>query len=314
METKIGTHVQIRSSFSACKNNYVQSSADMKPAQTKSTNADTFTRSAALPYDYQQAEKDPEQFKLAKEMLKNVKNAIWLEPTHIEKDDYEGRTKFNFDFISIYEEGLNEYIPKRLEEAGVPADITFEFDFDMHSKKAKITQISDEEYREKVEYALSQTIGLPFVACASMVMNGRITSLYYTSIGDSLKRCFEQDISELYIDEKGNIGGANENLKKALEASKNGTEFNPDPKHPFPAKNIEGIIKRLITDENITPNISHMGYDGEQIYTDDGEFKFGKEFDPNLFSDKRYVMRGNMALYFDVYRYDYWLDNEDIFY
>lgn len=60
----------------------------------------------------------------------------------------------------------------------------------------------------------------------------------------------------------------------------------------------------------IMANISHIGYDSEQIYTNDGEFKFGKDFDPSLFSSKCYLMRGTMALYFTAYNYDWWLSNE----
>ena len=60
----------------------------------------------------------------------------------------------------------------------------------------------------------------------------------------------------------------------------------------------------------IMASISHIGYDSEQIYTNDGEFKLGKDFDLGLFSNKCYLMRGTMALYFTAYNYDWWLSNE----
>ena len=149
-------------------------------------------------------------------------------------------------------------------------------------------------------------------------MNGYISSLYYPWISKALDRCFEQDISELYIDENGNLGGVNENLQEALDAAKkaenNGEYFNANHDFGFPANNIEGIVKRLVSDKNITLNISHMGYDGKQIYTDDGEFKFGKDFDPNLFGEERYLMRGTVSLYITVCaQYNRWLNNEEKF-
>lgn len=219
---------------------------------------------------------------------------------------------------------MNEDISKRLEEAGVPKGVTFEFDFNFDSQDIEITGISDEKYHESVENILSgggtSAARFTFISCASRVMNGYISSLYYSWISSSLDRCFGQDINDLYIDENGNLGGVNENFQAALdavkEAEKNGDPLDVNHEFGFPAtnNNIEGIVKRMVADKNITPNISHMGYDGERIYTNDGEFKFGKDFDPNLFGEEKYVMRGTMAFYMTFYgRYNSWLENEEKF-
>lgn len=59
---------------------------------------------------------------------------------------------------------------------------------------------------------------------------------------------------------------------------------------------------------------SHMGYENGKIFTNDGEFKFGKDFDPNLFKDKRYVMRGSISFVFQgSYNFDKWLEDEELF-
>lgn len=56
-----------------------------------------------------------------------------------------------------------------------------------------------------------------------------------------------------------------------------------------------------------------MGYDGESIYTNDGEFKFGKDLDPSLFDEEKYAMRGSVSLLINN-GYDRWLENEEKFY
>lgn len=309
METKIGTSFQIRSSFSGGSISNLKSHA--RANSTK--NMDIFTMSSpSEPYcsqSYEMREK-------LKEFSKSLKEAVPLNAKHykLESDTPEGKAKVNFEFLNDITKPMRENFSSALENAGVPKDVTFEFDHDINAHKATVTKISDENYRENVESVINGfRLGMSFMAFASRVMNGYVSSAYYPSIAGNLKVCYGQDINDLYLDEKGNLCGANENLQKAIEASKRGEEFYPDPHHRFPAKNIEGIIKRLISDENITPNVSHMGYDGESIYTNDGEFKFGKDFDPNLFGEEKYVMRGSISLYIGR-PYDRWLENEEKFY
>ncbi len=326
METKIDTHIQIRSSFSGGKSVSARRNVGTNFAETQSANADTFTMSPSSSSGKKgflsgvdMSDKMREQLRMFNE---NIKNLERVEPLNLNlaKDDYAGRTKFNFDLISKCENGLNKNIPKRLEDAGVPKDVTFEFDFNFDSKDIEITGISDEKYRESVENVLAVSNGpFTFISCASRVMNGYISSLYYPWISKALDRCFEQDINDLYIDEKGNLGGVNKNLQAAFDAEKkakkDGEYFNAIQEFDFPVNNIKDIVTRLVSDENITPNISHMGYDGERIYTNDGEFKFGKDFDPNLFGEEKYVMRGTSALYMTFYGHtDLWLKNYEKFY
>lgn len=297
-----------------------RASATGKSLISRSKNADTFTRSSfSSPAETASISTNffAENRKQIKKLQEGVRNGVQLELSSVEKDDYESVAKNNFKWIDYFEKDINECIPKRLEEAGVPSDLSFEFDYDLDSDKCEITKISDDIYRENVESVLNGITGFPFIACASRVMNGYTSSLYYSSIGRALDRCFEQDISELYIDENGKLCGTNENLQKALDAencSEISEDFYATREKKFPADNIEGIIRRLISDENITANISHMGYDSKQIYTNDGEFKLGKDFAPGLFSNKHYLMRGTMALYFTAYNYDWWLSNEKMLY
>ena len=317
METKIGTSFQLRSSFSG--GGSLGRTRAAKALNSKGANAYIDTQASFVGGYYSTHRAQLDSF------TKTARGAVQINQPNIAKDDHAGRTKFNFEWISSCEKAMNEDISKRLEEAGVPKDVTFEFDFNFDSQDIEITGISDENYRESVENVLScggtSTARFTFISCASRVMNGYISSLYYPWISSSLERCFGQDINDLYIDENGNLGGVNENFQAALdavkEAEKNGEPLDVNDKFGFPAtnNNIEGIVKRMVADKNITPNISHMGYDGESIYTDDGEFKFGKDFDPNLFGEEKYVMRGTMAFYMTIYgRYNSWLENEEKFY
>ena len=305
-------------SISAGSNSYTNSAA------SRSTNADISNKSSS-------------------ESEQNIAMDVWgqtawlrqgiadgtvmrLEPLNIH--GYEENAKFLFDIIKYSEKCLNEALSKRLEEAGVPKDVTFEFDFSFDSSTMnlasctiEVTEISDEKYRENVEKVLADSKKGPFtvISYASRVMNGYISSLYYPWISKALDRCFGQDINELYIDENGNLGGVNKNLQAAINAEKkakvNGEHFFMLREFDFPAENIEELLKRLVSDENITPNISHMGYDGECIYTNDGEFKFGKEFDPNWVDEEKYVMRGTSAFLMSFGSHiDLWLENYEKFY
>ena len=308
MEMKVGKHIQ--SSFSKYQNNADPIIANAKAKSTNSSmKVDTFTKSSPDPMEI---------VRQTAGLRKGIADgtAMRLEMQHIGADNYEGWTKFNFEWIKMSEDGLNKKIPEMLEDASIPKDVTFEFDFDFDSNNIKITEISDEKYREKIEEILNSCKG-PFtiISCASRVMNGYISSIYYPWISKALDRCFGQDINDLYIDENGNLGGVNENLQAALDAVKKyGDRLDVNKEFGFPASDIEGIVKRMVAEKNVTPNISHMGYDGESVYTNDGEFKFGKDFDPNLFGEEKYIMRGSMAFYMTIYgHYNSWLKNEEKF-
>lgn len=314
MEIKIDTNFRIRNSFNSGCSIIRPNAAKTLTSQNVRTNTDTFKSSGTSYYSSHREQ--------INSFTESIHNAVELDRVSISRDDHEGMTKFNFEWISKCENGLNKNIPEKLEAAGIPKDMKFEFDFALDSDKIEITGISDEKYCDMVEEILgSSKTAITFMSCASRVMNGYISSLYYSWVSKSLDRCFGQDINELYIDENGNLGGVNDDLKEALNAvkiaEKKGEPFDVNYEYGFPAvkNNIEGIVKRMAADKNITPNISHMGYDGERIFTNDGEFKFGKDFDPGLFGEEKYLMRGTMALYMTVYgRYNSWLENEEKFY
>lgn len=312
MVAQIGSY-QIRSSFSGGGSVPARRNAYTNSAKTQIANADTFAMSSpSEPYS-----------SLSKETWEKLKafTKSWKESTpadvkwyKLESDTPEGRTKMNFEVLDDMTKPMRENISSALENAGVPKDLTFEFDYNFNTRKAEVTKISDENYIEDVEAVVNKfKIGLMFTSFASRVMNGYISSMYYPTIADGLEICYGQDINDLYIDEKGNLCGANEHLQKAIKASKHGEKYSITPHCYFPTLNIEGMVKRMISDKNITPNVSHMGYDGESIYTNDGEFKFGKDFDPNLFGEEKYVMRGSISLFINN-GYDRWLENEEKFY
>ena len=319
METKVG--IRIQSSFSKYNGDPAAISNHLEETVNNSKRSDKFVRSSNSPlggtFDLSKLYSGGmlKQMQLLRNNLQQ--DGIYrLEALpRLADDDYLGLAERAFDILNDHHSALNEYIAKRFEEEGIPKDISFEFDYDVDNGKIVITDISDEEYRESVQSILDRSSSVKWVGNASRILNGYMSSVYYPKIADALERCFGQDISELYIDENGNIGGANEKLLEALEAEKNTKDFDADLMYRFPANQIEGIIKRLITDENITPNISHMGYDGNGIYTNDGDIKLGKEIDPDLWKDDKFLRRMDYS-YPMIFggRYDFWLNNEDLFY
>lgn len=114
----------------------------------------------------------------------------------------------------------------------------------------------------------------------------------------------------MYIDENGDLCGTNDDLKRAMSLEKTEGDSEAMEQCRLPENCLEELLRRLVSDENITPNISHMGYDGERFFTDDGEFNFGKENDLNLLNDTKYAVRGVMSSYF-FQPYGRWLDFEN---
>lgn len=310
MQTKLGNNFSLRNSFrsrvSVSKIRSAYKSSSKNSSSLTSSSSTSYYRGSALSGRmssiYRKSSKSLESIKIGG-------NTLLTSPSQIAKDDYEDKTIDNFKVINKAQNNLNDSIPKWLKEAGVPSDVTFEFDYNIDTQKAEVTKISDEAYRESVEAVLNKKCGSEtlYTAYASRIMNGNISSAYYTEVSKDLKKYFGQDINELYIDRRGNIRGANSKLQKEIDASKKGKTYSS-----FPSQNIDGLLKRLLSDKDITPNVSHMGYDGKSVYTGDGKFKLGKDFDPSFFNEKCYVMRGSAALYGSK-DYDSWLENEKSF-
>ncbi|MCH5348175.1 MAG: hypothetical protein J1E40_02535 [Oscillospiraceae bacterium] len=232
-------------------------------------------------------------------------------------NDYNLRASKNLKDLTDTCEKFNSSLEKKLRAAGIPKDISFEFDYDINSDKAVITSISDEKYRDSLQAVLDgmdKTGTLDYIGKSSGIMNGNIAPSYYPEFANALKKCFGQDISKLYIDEKGNIGGANSLLQKALSAEKFNRSFDAQKSYGFPSKQLAAMIKRLLSDEGISNNVSHMGYDGKGIYTNDGNIKLGTKADPTLTKNSRYTLKAAFASRTaSAGDYDYWLSNEDLF-
>lgn len=248
-----------------------------------------------------------------------LKNAAPIEMKcySVESDTPEGWTKRNFEYLRDTKKYEEDCISEKLKEAGVPEDVTFEFDYNIDTYKTEVTKVSDEKYLDEIRSVVegaSYGFGRVSTAYASRIMNGYISSAYYSMVSDLLQHRCGQDIKDLYIDENGSLCGANASLRNVIRLSKDDRNRCLDPCSYFPFKDIEVMIKRLISDKEITPNISHMGYENGKIFTNDGEFKFGKDFDPNLFKDKRYVMRGSISLIITTEsNCNKWLGAEELF-
>lgn len=316
MNTRIGSGFSLRGSFRSSRS---RSSVNLRSvyrssSRSKAANSDAVSTSSSDSTSYfRGAALSGSRSSIYRKSSRSLKD-IKISSNTTAKDNYEDKAVANFKVINNAQKNLNESMPKWLKEADVPEDVTFEFDYNIDTQKAEVTKISDEKYRESVEAVINKKCGNEtlYTAFASRIMNGYISSAYYPAAAKSLESCFGQDIDDLYLDKNGNIMGANANLQRALKATKNGREYTSISSRKFPAEDIEGLLKRLISDKNITPNVSHMKYDGKNVSTDDGKFKLGKDFNSKLFNDNRYIMRGSVALYGNN-SYDSWLENEKKF-
>lgn len=321
MRTNLGTSYQFRSSFGGGRNSMRLRNAYRKSLRTRTARSSSSDTSSVLGKSYFRGTSlsgsRTSRYSSMLQDVKNIKikNSISLTDTDkVSVKKYENKAVENFKVISGALKSLNGNLPKWLEEAGVPKDVKFDFDYNIDAQKAEVTKISDEQYRETVETVLNKKMGREtlYTAFASRIMNGYISSAYYPAAAKSLEACFGQDIGDLSLDKNGNILGANANLQRAIKAAKSGKEYTSISSRKFPADDIEGVLKRLLSDKKITPNISHMSYDGNSICTNDGKFKMGKSFDASFFNDSHYVMRGAIALPTE-YDYDGWIKNEKMF-
>lgn len=314
MRVKLGSSFQLRNSYSS----RVSNAKLRRSYRSSSTSSDASSsgimdvfRGTALSRSRSSLRR---RFKTSSNNIKISGGNSLTNSSLTVKDEYKDKAVANFKVINKAKNELEDRIPEWLKEAGVPKSVKFEFDYNIDTQKAEVTKISDEKYRESVESVLNENIGKEtlYTAYASRIMNGYISSAYYSSAAKSLESCFGQDIDELSLDKNGNIIGANANLQRAIKAQKRGREYTSISSRRFPSDDIEGLLKRLLSDKKITDNVSHMGYDGGSVYTNDGKFKLGKSFDSSVFNDKRYAARGSIALA-SAADYDGWLKNEEKF-
>ena len=234
-----------------------------------------------------------------------------------ESTDYNARANQNLTALTDACEKFNTSLEKKLKAAGIPTDISFEFDYDINADKAVITSISDEKYRDQLQSVLDKmdkTGTLDYIGKSSNMLNGNIAPAYYNDFAAALQKCFGQDISKLYIDKSGNIGGANTRLQKALSVEKYNRSFDAQNSYGFPSKQLGAMIKRFLSEEGVSDNVSHMGYDGKGLYTDDGDIRLGTKVTPSLFKDGKIILRAAFASKTPLSNdYDLWLKNEDLF-
>lgn len=175
---------------------------------------------------------------------------------------------------------FDDALKNELDEVGIPENIRFEYDYDANSRKAVITDISDEKYRDDVQAVMDKASGkyqlaFNFISGGSQILNGKMTKVYYPIVSKALTRCFGQDISSLYIDNGNNIAGANERLASALKNEKCNENFDAKEYYGFPTKKLDSVIRQLITDKSADENIVHMVYNEGSNSTAD-EIRLGK--------------------------------------
>ena len=194
--------------------------------------------------------------------------------------DYRVKAAQSMTTLSKVCGNFDSAMKKNLSNAGVPDDISFEFDYDVNSGEAKVTKISDEEYLGDVQSALNKamkSVSLDTIANGSKILNGKMTEVYYSTVEKALNKCFGQDISELSVDRKGNILGMNKKMKQAVTSELTDRSFDAQSRYGFPTKELASVVKRIISDKSAGNNVSHMSFSGGSLKTADGDINVGSK-------------------------------------
>lgn len=212
--------------------------------------------------------------------------------------DYRVQAAKSMATLSKTCENFDAAMKKELASAGVPENISFDFDYDMNSGEVKITSISDEQYLDGVQSALNKAIkkvSLETVAGGSKILNGKMAEAYYPEVADALKKCFGQDISELSVDRKGNIIGMNRKMRDAVNSEMTDRSFDAQSRYGFPAKELASTVKRIISDKSASKGVSHMSFKGGSLKTSDGDISVGSKCASPSMKDTKTVLRAAAA-------------------
>lgn len=283
----------------AAKRNQLRRSISERAGSQKSENAQS--RASDIRFD------------MHRRLSSNLKNAVNSGSGTISSSDYRARAKQAVTTLTKYASDFDSNIDKALAGAGVPKNVSFKFDYETGSRKAVITEISDEKYTDKVQSVLDKAfkhINLDMLADGSNILNGNAAQVYYPLAEKSLKSCFGQDISELSLSDDGRILGANAKLQKALNVEKYDKNFDAT-KYGFKTKQLGSVLKRLISERPIEKNVSHMVYENGSFKTADGKISIGKNCPvPPTKTESEIVRTAAAGRWWEM---DLWADNEKLF-
>ncbi|MDE5577210.1 MAG: hypothetical protein K2J11_07470 [Oscillospiraceae bacterium] len=225
-------------------------------------------------------------------------NSLLTSGTSASMSDYRVQAAKSMVTLSKTCENFDAAMKKELSSAGVPENISFEFDYDMNSGEAKITSISDEQYLDGVQSALNKAmkkVSLETVAGGSKILNGKMTEAYYPEVAEALKKCFGQDISELSVDRKGNILGMNRKMRDAVTSEMTDRSFDAQSRYGFPAKELASVVKRVVSDKSASKGVSHMSFKSGSLKTADGDISVGSKCASPSMKDTKTVLRAAVA-------------------
>ena len=209
-----------------------------------------------------------------------VNNSLQASGTSVSLGDCRVKAAQSMITLSKTCSNFDSAMKKNLSNEGVPENISFEFDYDVNSGEATITEISDEKYLSGVQSALNKamkSVSLETVANGSKILNGKMTEVYYPVVEKALNKCFGQDISELSVDKKGNILGMNKKMRQAVTSELTDISFDAQSRYGFPTKELASVVKNIISDKSASKNVSHMSFSGGSLKTSDGDISVGSK-------------------------------------
>lgn len=212
--------------------------------------------------------------------------------------DYRVQAAKSMVTLSKTCENFDAAMKKELSSAGVPENISFEFDYDLNSGEAKITNISDEQYLDGVQSALNKAmknVSLETVAGGSKILNGKMAEAYYPEVAEALEKCFGQDISDLSVDRNGNILGMNRKMRDAVTSEMTDRSFDAQSRYGFPAKSLSSVIKRVVSEKSAGSGVSHMSFKSGSLKTSDGDISVGSKCASPSLKDTKTVLRAAAA-------------------
>ena len=209
----------------------------------------------------------------------------------ISSSNVMGSTYINLYCHSVSVGVIDRNVRTALERNNVPDDITFSVDYDNNRRTFVLTEISDEVYRTQVEDALDSALNVGSIHNISReaaFISGRVEEYYYSYMSDMLKEHFGQDINDLWLDENGNIKGANYSLQSQLWAEK-GSNNNEQGmlKYGFLGLGIGNGLKQLLSMPECHESTTKMVFDSDGFYLSAGDLKLGRVDYPDIQNDER---------------------------
>ncbi len=240
-----------------------------------------------------------------------AKGAVKVDSEIISLKDYPKRKEEGIENLKEICNESNSVIAEKLEKNNVPKNIEFDFDYNITNNSVSLSNISDKSYADGVLSALNEVKGsylLTHFANSSKILNGKMEDVYYSMVSNGLKDSFGQDISKLFLNEDGSVGGANAELSAALKRERSDPDFDARTAYHFVSKPLYSVIRRMTDVRSPFENISHMSFRNNKLSANDGDIYLGETDLAGL--DDSYMLRTASAGHW--FMIDIWAENEDM--